>query len=240
MVIGIPNPNSVMPITKMCITNMVSKKKIYVLYNPETYEQKRKTRYSENTGISSNAPSIQFVHGSTETLTMELFFDTFSAGAEAGGTAAEKMKIGAASLLPSALKIDVRDYTSQIYDLMLINKETHVPPLLKIEWSSLQFTGHLVSCSQRFTKFNEMGTPVRAILNVMFKEYMEPSKIAEMAPKESPDTAKYRTIGQGDSLWQLSGKEYGECSSWRLIAKANGIENPRILDTGRMLRLPAL
>ena len=240
MVIGVPNPYQIAPITKMCITNMDNMKKIYVLYNPNTYVQERRTQYSEATGISSNAPSIQFVHGSTEVLSMELFFDTFSAGAEAGGTALDKLKLGATSLLPSPAKTDVREYTSKIYDLMLINKETHVPPLLKVEWSSLQFTGHLVSCSQRFVKFNELGTPVRATLNVTFMEYMEPNKIAEMTPKESPDTAKYRTISQGDSLWQLSGKEYGECSSWRLIAKANGIENPRLLATGTMLKLPAL
>jgi len=219
---------------------MVNKKKIYVLYNPESYVQERTAQYSEGTGVGSNAPSIQFVHGSTETLKMQLFFDTFNAGAEAGGTSADKQKLSGTSQQESAKKPDVRGYTSKIYDLMIIDKSKHVPPLLKIEWSSLQFSGHLISCTQRFTKFNENGTPVRATLDVVFKEYMELGKIAEMTPKESPDTAKYRTVTTGDSLWQLSGKEYGECSSWRVIAKANGIENPRLLDSGGMLKLPAL
>ena len=79
MVVGIPNPNSMLPLTKLCITNKVNNKKIYVLYNPESYVQERSARYSEGTGVGSNAPSIQFVHGSTETLKMELFFDTFNA-----------------------------------------------------------------------------------------------------------------------------------------------------------------
>jgi nucleoid-associated protein YgaU len=56
----------------------------------------------------------------------------------------------------------------------------------------------------------------------------------------SPDTAKFRTVHQGDSLWAMSAKEYGECSSWRLIAAANGIENPRLLDSGSTLSLPAI
>ena len=240
MVTGLPNPSAILPITKMTITNMVSKKKMYVLYNPESYQQERTAQYSETTGLNTNAPSIQFIHGSAETLTMELFFDTFSAGAEVGGSTLDKLKFEGTSILPSAKKTDVRKFTSKIYDLMIINKETHVPPLLKIEWSSLQFKGHLISCTQRFTKFNEKGMPVRAILNVTFKEYLEPSKIAEMTPKESPDTAKYRTVAQGDSLWQLSGKEYGECSSWRVIAAANNIDNPRLLDSGGMLKLPSL
>ena len=246
MVVGNSNPSSSSPIAKMCITKKKSDgeaseaDKIYVLYNPESYVQERNAKYSESTGLNSNAPSIQFVHGSTETLTMELFFDTFSAGAEVGGSKDDKDTFAATSQKASADKLDVRDYTSKIYDLMLIDSETHVPPLLKIEWSSLQFTGHLVNCTQRFTKFNEKGMPVRATLNVTFKEYMKPSEIAEKAPKESPDTAKYRTIRDGDSLWGMSGKEYGECASWRVIAAANRIENPRLLDTGSMLRLPAL
>ena len=240
MVVGLPNPNSMLPISKMCITNKVNSKKIYVLYNPESYVLERSAQYSEAPGLNSNAPSIQFVHGSTQTLTMELFFDTFNSGAEVGGTFMDKLQFAANKFLPSVAKLDVRDYSSKIYDLMIIDRSTHVPPLLRIEWSSLQFEGHLVSCSQKFTKFNESGTPVRATLNVTFKEYMEPGKIAEMTPKESPDTAKYRTVHQGDSLWSFSAKEYGLCSSWREIATANGIENPRLLDTGTMLRIPAL
>ena len=240
MVVGLPNPNGLVPLSKLCITNLVTDDEIYALYNPENYVQERSAKYSEATGISNNAPSIQFVHGSTETLTMELFFDSFSAGSEVGGSAADKLKFFGNSLLPSAAKMDVRKYTSKIYDLMIIDSSTHVPPLLKIEWGSLQFKGHLISCSQRFVKFNELGSPVRATLNVTFRQYIEPSKIAEMRPNESPDTAKYRTVHQGDSLWAFAAREYGRSETWRVIAEANNIENPRVLRTGELVRLPAL
>lgn len=240
MITGSANPNSMIPIKKMCITNLVTKKKIYVLYNPESYTQERSTQYSEATGLASNAPSIQFMHGSTETLRMELFFDSYTAASEVGGSVIDKIVFAINSLAPSPTKMDVRKYTSKIYDLMLIDSSTHVPPLLKIEWSSLQFKGHLVSCTQRFTKFSEDGAPVRATLSVMFKQYTEPSQIAAMKPNESPDTAKYRTVHQGDSLWGVSAKEYGQCDMWRVIARANNIENPRLLNTGDIIRLPAL
>mgnify|MGYP002732449863 CR=1 FL=1 len=241
MNIGLPNINQVMPLAKMCITNKATKKKIYVMYNPETYVQERGTKYSETPGLASNMPSIQFVHGMGETLQMELFFDTYSAGSlMVGGSLTDKAKLLATAALPAPVKLDVRKFTSKIYDLMLINASTHVPPLLKIEWSSLQFEGHLVNCSQKFTMFNQLGTPVRATLNVTFKQYVKPSKIASLKPNESPDTAKYRLVHQGDSLWELSGKEYGQCEAWRAIASANGIDNPRLLETGKMLKLPAL
>ena len=123
---------------------------------------------------------------------------------------------------------------------MTIDPKTHVPPLLKVEWSSLQFTCHLVSCSQKFMRFNQNGTPVRAVLDAVFVEYIKPSEIAETAPKNSPDTSKYRIIHEGDSLWAMASKEYGDSSMWRMIAEANGISNPRLLRSGETLRLPAI
>ena len=241
MYVGLPNTNLVMPVTKLKITNKDKGKSFYVLYNPESYSIERNLNYSESAGMDSNMPSIQFVSGSTETLQMQLFFDTFSAGTEAGSGVGDKLKFVANSKLPSLTKqLDVRDYTSQVYDLMLINPGTHVPPLLKLEWSSLQFDGHLVACNQNFTKFNEKGMPVRATLDCTFKRYMKMSEIAKWEPKGSPDTAKFRRVTQGDSLWAFAAKEFADCDAWRDIARANRIENPRLLDTGETLVIPAI
>ena len=240
MVLGAANPNFAMPVTKMCITNQVTNERFYVLYNPESYVQERSVNYKGESGVDSDKPTVQFVHGRTESLSMELFFDTFSANAEVGGSAADKSEFANNSLQPSGLKMDVRKYTSKIYDLMSIDATTHVPPLLRIEWGSLQFIGHLVSCSQKFTKFNESGAPVRAFLSVRFVDYVEPGKTAQMSPNESPDTAKYRVVHQGDSLWAFSAKEYGDSAKWREVARANGLANPRLLTSGETIRLPAL
>lgn len=237
------NPNVIPVIFRMKITNLSkpTKPSFNVLYNPESYSLERSTKYSEKAGLDSNMPSIQFISGTVETLKFDLFMDSFSAGAEIGGSAMDKLKFTGNSLLPSIGKlIDIRDYTSKVYDLMLIVPETHAPALVKIEWSSLQFTGHLVDCKQEFIKFNERGLPVRAKLHCTFQSYEKPSEIAELRPRESPDTTKYRTLSQGDSLWAYAAREYGQCDKWREIAKANGIINPREIDTGSIIKVPAL
>lgn len=239
MVVGLPNPNIMLPVAKLCITNLGNGEKIYVLYNPESYVQSRSVKYSDTKVMSGNVPVRQFVNGEPEQLTMELFFDTFSASSEAGGTAIVKSELALSSRTASAAKADVRKYTSKVYNLMLIDKSTHAPPVLKIEWGSLIFKCHLVECSQKFTKFNEFGKPVRAVLNVTFTQFLSPTEAAELSPNESPDTAKYRTVHQGDALWALAVKEYGLSSAWRKIADANMLENPRLLKTGETLRLPA-
>ena len=106
--------------------------------------------------------------------------------------------------------------------------------------SSLQFRGFLYQCSERFVRFDEKGRPVRAFLNCTFIEHREYKNLLVANPLNSPDTTKYHTVRQGDSLWSLAAEEYGDAGKWREIAAANGISNPRRLRSGETLVVPAL
>ncbi|MDR0936807.1 MAG: LysM peptidoglycan-binding domain-containing protein [Oscillospiraceae bacterium] len=239
---GRSNPYFSAPLAKMCIVNNSVKagKEIYVLYNPESYTQSRSVRYGSAQGLGQDGEAQQFLGGGAQKLTFELFFDTFSAGEEAGGTVADSNSLKKNALSVSPDKLDVRDYTKKIYNLMTINDNTHAPPILTVAWGSLSFTGVLTECSQRFTKFNEDGNPVRAILNVTFTEYIAPAKLAKANPRNSPDTSKVRTGKTGDALWSLSAEAYGDVSQWRSIANANALANPRLLKSGEMINIPAI
>ncbi|OUN22062.1 CIS tube protein [Flavonifractor sp. An82] len=240
MYIGAPNPNIMAPLEKMTIEPK-GKSSFEVLYNPESYVQSRSVRYAQSSGISTNTPVSQFAGGSLEVLQFRLFFDSMSAGSEVGGGLTDRLKFTANSLLPSITKIvDVRKYTKKVYKLMEIDPDKHVPPLLKLKWASLQFTGHLISCQQNFVRFNEQGIPLRAWLDCVFQEFIPPQKATLPRPLESPDTTKYRTVHQGDALWSLSAREYGQPEQWRAIADANGLANPRTLRSGDRLVLPAI
>jgi hypothetical protein len=240
MYIGLPNPNLLVPLEKMTITPEGGTE-FRVLYNPESYSQSRMVRYAQAPGIATNTPVAQFAGGSLEMLHFRLFFDSMSAGAEVGGSVADKAKFSANSLLPSLTKaVDVREYTKKVYGLMEIDPDKHVPPLLKLKWSSLQFTGYLISCTQNFVKFSEQGMPVRAWLDCVFQEFVSPAKANLPRPLNSPDTTKFRTTCQGDSLWALSAREYGQPDLWRAIADANAPANPRVLHSGERLVIPAL
>lgn len=240
MYVGMPDPNSLMPLEKMTITPEGGKE-FQVLYNPESYTQSRMVRYAQSSGISTNTPVVQFAGGGLETLRFRLFFDSLSAGTEIGGSKIDKLKFAGNQRLPSLAKqVDVREYTKKVYGLMEIDPDRHVPPLLKLKWSSLQFTGHLVSCTQNFIKFNEQGMPVRAWLDCEFQEFISPAKVNLPRPLNSPDTTKFRTVCQGDSLWAMAAREYGQPEQWRAIAAANGLHNPRLLHSGDRMVIPAL
>jgi nucleoid-associated protein YgaU len=104
----------------------------------------------------------------------------------------------------------------------------------------LHFKAIIERFSQRFTMFLDDGTPVRAIVNITFKEYKTVSdQLAELA-LESADRTTLRTIKEGDSLWYLAAENYGDSEQWRAIAEANDIENPRLLSAGRQIEIPPL
>ena len=226
---------------KMTIMNLDNGDEFEVLYNPTTYTQQRAVTYAQTPLLNSDAPIVQFQSGGAETLSFELFFDSMSAGMEVGGSLLDRIKITANSIIPTASNIvDVRDYTSKVYELMYVDADEHRPPELGIVWSSLQFKGFLVSCTQRFVRFAENGTPVRATLQCTFLESRDLDQIFGRNPLQSPDTTKYRTVRQGDALWSMAEKAYGDASAWREIARANGLDNPRRLRAGQTLVVPAL
>ena len=150
MYAGSGNINSNLPLRKMKITNMITKKSFYVLYNPTTYAVGKNAEFGVQPAFDSESPGIQFSHGTTETLSMQLFFDTFNTGVLNAPTVADGLKLEAAKRLNSLAKpLDVRTYTEKVYSLMQIEASVHIPPLVKVEWSSLQFEGVLKSCNVR-------------------------------------------------------------------------------------------
>ncbi len=242
MYLGIPNPNVIVPLEKMTISAPEARVSFEVLYNPESYTQQRTTQYAGVESVGGQVISSQFARSGLEILSFRLFFDSLSAGSEVGGTVMDKLKFSLNSMLPSIGKqIDVRKYTKQVTDLMLVHEDLHRPPYVNLSWSSLQFCGYLIQCNQNFIKFNERGIPVRAWLDCVFLETQSPQalKMGNLV-LNSPDTTKFHTVCQGESLWSMSVEAYGQPEEWRLIADANGLSNPRRLRSGERLRMPGL
>lgn len=185
---------------------------IPVLFNPSEYTMEKSNEFASINIPGLESPMLQFSRGNLETLTMDLFFDSY-----------EENK-------------DVRDYTGKITDLLKIAPDIHAPPVLKFVWGSLNFTCVLSRVSKNFTMFRSDGIPVRATLSVTFNEYRTEMRI----PLESSDRTKTYTIKQGDSLWAIAAREYGDAAFWRHIADKNRIENPRLLEIGREITIPPL
>ena len=104
----------------------------------------------------------------------------------------------------------------------------------------LRFKAVIERLSQRFTMFREDGVPVRATLNVTFKEYKTIDEQLNPRPNQSSDWTKRRIIVEFDRLCLIAAAEYEDPAVWRVIADANEIENPRLLQPGVEIQLPPL
>jgi len=186
---------------------------VKVLFNPSEYAIDKSNSLQSTVIPGLPAPVTQFVGGGGQTLTMELFFDTYEQGA------------------------DVRQYTNQVTALMDMDPDLHAPPVCMVIWGKMQFKAVLERASQRFTMFLDSGIPVRATLNASFREYRTMTEQQQRATNQA-DQTKQVTVKRGETLWSISAREYGDPGRWRSIARANGIADPRKLQAGSSLRIP--
>lgn len=191
-------------------------KPVKVMFNPGEYAIEKRNAFSQAAVPGLSVPILQFVNGHARTLKMDLFFDT-----------CETRK-------------DVRSECGQVVDLMQIDRDMHVPPLCKFIWGRLEFKAVLECVSQRYTMFLDSGIPVRATLHVAFREYKTLEEDLYRPPRQSADKTKRRATIEGDHLWRIADREYNDPSQWRLIARANGISNPRHLPPGMDIMIPPL
>lgn len=189
---------------------------IPIRFNPTEYSLDKNINYAEQTMPGFTSPVTQFVSGDAETLSMELFVDS------------------------SEEHTDVRVFTSRIDNLLDINSDLHAPPICRFVWGTLIFKCTLQSATKQFTRFLPGGIPVRARVNVTFKEYKTPKEQKAERPRLSADKTNTWRVTESDTLWLIAWEEYRDPEQWRTIAKANDIENPRTLQAGTELVLPPL
>lgn len=194
----------------------IIKKTIVVQFNPEEYSLNKDNNFASQAIPGLSSPILQFVNGNLRTLEMELFFDTVDA------------------------QTDVRIETNKVIELLNIDSETHAPPVLRFAWGSLVFTCVLTRANQKFTRFMSTGLPVRARVTVSFSEFIDGEKEAEALNLQTADFSKFHVVVQDETLSAIANTFYQSPQSWRPIAIANGIDDPRSIVPGQVLRIPSL
>ena len=211
-------------------TAVVGSEGIPCLFNPSDFTINRAINYVQHKVPGLDRPVLQFISGEAETMTFSLLFDTYSAG-----VGALEPKAVASGAAPDAAKADVRTYTEPLMKLAAVDSDTHAPNLVEFVWGSISFKGYIQNISQRFTLFNMFGKPVRATVDITLISDKKDNNV-----RNSPDRTKSRTVTDGDRLYNFAYAEYGDCAEWRRIAQANGIDNPRKLETGEQIVIPPI
>ena len=192
----------------------VDETQITVSFNPGQLTVDKSVTYAEQSIVGLDAPIQQFVHGGAESLSFELFFDTYP------------------------LREDVRTRTDDVNSLLMVDGERHAPPVVRFEWGEISFTAVVESTNTTYEMFLRDGTPVRARIDLTLREYTPPRKQLAEEPRHSADRRSVRRVIEGETLPAIAAEEYGDPAAWRLIADANNIDNPRELAAGKQLLIP--
>jgi hypothetical protein len=210
---------------KLTIHNQDTKERFQVLFNPAEYTLDDANSWEEQPR-EGRKPELQFTGQALKTLSMELFLDTYEQGE------------------------DVRTHTGKVARLLRVgpsDSDGKRPPVCELSWGpqdpgagDFPFVGVLESLKQQFVLFLADGTPVRARLSVSFKEFRSPEEHEQEQTRRGSFPAQTHTVRAGETLSGIAAERWRRPELWRLIAETNRIDDPRRLDPGRLLTVPAI
>lgn len=208
---------------------------IPVVYNPTELSFSKGAQIAEIDIPGLDAPLFQYVRGQAETLTLDLFFDSTEDGMGANVTSVTKT-------------------TDKFYQLVKLLPDRHAPPVCTFIWGTKfpgaslykAYGGHrrmgfqciVDTVKHKYTLFNPNGIPLRATVTLSLREYRPLDQQLFELNKNSPDRTQFHVLAEGEDLSLIAGRHYYMPGDWRVIADANGIEDPRRLQPGMFLKLP--
>lgn len=211
-------------LTKAFLTNVETNERIEFLFNPTEYALSKTNNWDAEAIIGFDVPPTEFQGGDPTTLDLELFFDTY-----------EK-------------KEDVRNYTDKVFALTKISDETRQnsergrPPRVLFNWGRVfSFQSVITELSVTYTLFLSDGTPVRANMELSLQECEDATQMDPQNPTSQGTYGnKVHVVKPGETIALIANMEYGDSKTWRVIADANGLDNPKDLRPGTVLEIVPL
>jgi nucleoid-associated protein YgaU len=194
-------------------------------FNPAELKISKETAWEGNESPNFNSPWLQFAGGKPATYDLSLFFDTY---------AHPDVK-------------DVREFTNELLKLTLRGAGYSMfllpfasPPMVTFIWGKITlFMAVVEKVEITFTMFSPDGLPIRAKADVSFKQQdFWDDIVPAQNPTSRTDSRKTRRVHSGQRLDQIAHEEYGDPRYWRLLAEANGMDDPFQLVDGQLLVIP--
>lgn len=201
--------------------------RIPCLYNPETVSVGRRNNWVSNPMPGKGVPQLRYAGARSGWMRLDLVFDTTSVGTA------------------------VTEHTSKVLDLMDVDPslpgsdETTNnlrPPTVTFHWGDLHsFTAVVADLRLTFTYFSSTGVPLRAQLQLELRQYEKAHAYGPQNPTSgTPNPHRVHRVQPGETLDRISARYYGDSTRWRLLASANGLEDPLAVRPGALLTVPRL
>lgn len=209
-----------------------------VLINPETYAITYGNESNDTTAQGSSQPTSTYNQGTGQNLTFKFLFDgtgVIRSGSGPGGLNITPTILGVTNKRDVAT--DLQSFKNVVYTYQ---SDQHQPGFVQIQWGPLIYNCKLKTMTVTFKLFNPDGTPLRAEADCTFEEVIDPTVLAALENRMSPDLTGIHTVVQGDTLTLLCYKEYGDSLYYYQIAKFNKLTDFKNLVPGTKLIFPPI
>jgi Contractile injection system tube protein/LysM domain len=197
------------------------------LFNPSDLALNQANGWAADIMPGKGVPTLRYTGAASGKLRLTLFFDTTDTG-EA-----------------------VTTYTSKIVGLMEVNANlpgsspatnNARPPWVTFNWGDFHSFKAVVSALElTFEYFSSTGTPLRARANLTLTQYQEDMAFGPQNPTSgTPKPHRTHRVQPGETLDRIAAMHLGDSTKWRMVAEANGIEDPLALRPGSLLAIPGL
>lgn len=191
-------------------------------FNPKELSLAKTAKWERKTvrGAKSAGPA-EFTGPEPSKLSLEMFFDATGHQDD------------------SVVKAVERLFSCCVPTAETHKKKLGVPPWVIFHWGGLVgFVSYISQVQAKYTLFTAGGLPIRAVCQVTLEEIS--GELSGQNPT-SGTLAPHRVtrVVAGDTLALLAWQEYGDAAAWRVIAEANGIDDPMWLRPGTELLIPS-
>jgi len=201
--------------------------RIPCLYNPETVTVGRRNNWVSNPMPGKGVSTLRYAGASSGWMALDLVFDTTDVGTAV--TAHTGKILGLMDVDPDLPGADETTNNAR-------------PPTVTFHWGDLHsFTAVVQDLRLSFTYFSSSGVPLRAQMQLELRQYEPSQAFGPQNPTSgTPKPHRVHRVQPGETLDRISARYYGNATKWRMLAAANGVEDPLAVRPGTMLNIPRL
>lgn len=192
---------------------------IQCAFNPETYSVSKTNIWTYKPNQSKDYPAPEFGGGMPMVYTMQLLLDVSLQGSDQ----------------------TIKDQANALMKAM--HGGGSPPKFVTFSWGSTQLPKAApLSISIQYAMFHPNGDPMRAFVDLELAQADDSAPPGQAQNPTTRGTAGLRShiVQDGDSLQSIAYESYGDPTRWRVIAEANGVDDPLRIERGTALGIPRL
>ena len=208
-----------------------------VLINPESYALTYASEINQQSAQGSSESVTSFNKRSPQSLTFKFLFDGTGVIQRGGGGLLSGLAVPGLPANKPDVMTDYEAFKAVVYQY---GSDTHQPNFVQLQWGPLLYNCQATSMTITFKLFNPDGSPLRAEAQCTFQSVIDPTKLAAIENRQSPDLTHVRTVKDGDTLPLICYREYGDSKYYYQVAQFNGLTDFKKLQSGTKIILPPI